>query len=188
MSEPRFAPLPDSAMTREQRKVAAEIAAGPRGAVGGPFLPLLRSPELADRVQRLGEFVRFRNSLPEPLKELAILVTARHWTAQYEWFAHRRMALEAGLAPAICDAVARGERPANLSPDETAIYDFATELVETKQVTDAAYAAVHDRFGDRGVIDLVGTLGHYGLISMVLNVARVPIPASATPLAPSKRR
>lgn len=187
MTGPRFADLALSAMTPEQRQVAGEIASGPRGHIVGPFFPLLRSPQLADRVQRLGAFVRFDNSLPPALKELAILVTARHWTAQFEWWAHRRLALEAGLAPAICDAIAEGKRPSAMSPDETAIYDFATELVETKQVTDATFAAVKDRFGERGVIDLVGTLGHYGIISMVLNVARVAIPADAKPLAPLTR-
>jgi 4-carboxymuconolactone decarboxylase len=187
MTEPRFKPINDAEMTAEQRRVAEAIVAGPRGEVRGPFLPLLESPELCDRVQRLGEFVRYHNSLPEPLKELAILVTARHWTAQFEWHVHHGLALKAGLAPAICDAIAAGRRPERMSAKETAVYEFCTELLETKQVSDKAFAAVREHFGERGAIDLVGTLGHYGVISMVLNAARVAIPDDAKPLAPIKK-
>ena len=117
MTEPRFKPINDAEMTAEQRRVAEAIVAGPRGEVRGPFLPLLESPELCYRVQRLGEFVRYHNSLPEPLKELAILVTARHWTAQFEWHVHHGLALKAGLAPAICDAIAAGRRPERMSAE-----------------------------------------------------------------------
>jgi 4-carboxymuconolactone decarboxylase len=184
MTEQRLRAPAEDTLSEEQRRVVAAITAGPRGGMVGPYFPLLHSAELCQRVQHLGAYIRFDNSLPPPLKELAIIVTARHWSAQYEWYAHRRLALEAGLAAEICDAIALGKRPAALSPDETVIYEFSVELVETKQVSDATYEAVRARFGEQGVMDLVGTLGFYSLISMVLNTARMPLPDGATPLAP----
>lgn len=184
MTEERFKPLDLDGMTPEQRRTAEQIVAGPRGSMRGPFKALLRSPELADRVQRVGAYIRFENSLPAKLRELAILLTARHWTAQYEWYAHRRFALDEGLDPAICDAIAEGRRPDAMPADETAVYDFCDALLATGQVSDAAFQAVADRFGEQGVIDLIGTLGYYCTVSMILNVDRYPLPPDATPLQP----
>ena len=181
MEKPRLPPLAETDMNDAQRAVYRTIAAGPRGAVSGPFNALLRSPELADRLQKVGAYVRFESSLPAPLSELAILVTARHWGAQYEWWAHRRLAEEAGLAPAIADAIAEGRRPAAMDADEAAVYDFCRELHETKNVSDAAWNAALAPFGERGVIDLIGTCGYYGAVSMVLNAARVPLPEGVAP-------
>jgi 4-carboxymuconolactone decarboxylase len=183
--ERRFRPLAESEMSEEQRKVYGEIAAGPRGGVRGPFNGLLRSPELADRAQKLGEWVRFRSSIPEVLKEFAILVTARHWNAQYEWHAHHAHALKAGLDPRIAAELAQGRRPAGMSAEEAAVHDFCKELHERKQVSDANYARVVERFGERGAVDLIGIIGYYTLVSMILNVDRVPIPGGApAPLPP----
>ncbi|MGH7041323.1 MAG: carboxymuconolactone decarboxylase family protein [Acetobacteraceae bacterium] len=186
MAEPRFTELTPASMTPEQRRVAEAIQSGPRGAgLRGPFNALLRSPDLADLVQRVGAYVRFASSIPAPLNELAILIAGRHWTAQYEFYAHRKLALAAGLAPAIADAVAAGRRPEGMSADEAAVHDFAAELIGTGQVSDAAYADVLGRWGERGAVDLVGAVGYYSLVSMVLNTARVPLPAGETPpLAP----
>jgi 4-carboxymuconolactone decarboxylase len=182
MTEPRFTELTPETMTQEQRKVAEAIQSGPRGAgLRGPFNALLRAPELADLVQRVGAYVRFSSSLPARLNELAIIIAGRHWTAQYEFYAHRKLALAAGLAPAIADAVAAGRRPDGMTAEEAAVHDFASELVGTGQVSDAHYAAVHERWGERGVIDLVGAVGYYSMVSMVLNTARVPLPAGETP-------
>ncbi len=182
MSE-RFAPLTEEAMTPDQRRVAQGIASGPRGSwQRGPFKALLRSPEMADRVQKVGEFVRFQSSIPPRLNELAIIVCARKWTAQYEWYAHRKLAIDAGLRPAIADAIAAGERPPDLVAEETAVYDFAFELLHHGQVSDAAFAAVEESFGEQGVIDLIGAVGYYTIVSFVLNVDRVPLPPDATPL------
>jgi len=178
---PRLPPIPESELSEAQRRVRDRIASGPRGGVRGPFDALLRSPELADRLQKVGAYVRFESSLPAPLSELAILVTARHWGAQYEWWAHRRLAEKAGLAPAIADAIAEGRRPGALQEDEAAVYDFCRELHETKNVSDAAWNAALARFGERGVIDLIGTCGYYGAVSMVLNAARVPLPEGVAP-------
>jgi 4-carboxymuconolactone decarboxylase len=182
MSEQRFKTLTPGSMTAEQRAVADAIQSGPRGAgLRGPFNALLRSPELCDLVQRVGAYVRFKSSLPAALNEMAICMAGRKWTAQYEFYAHRRLALEAGLDAAILDAIAAGTRPAKLSDDEAAVYEFASELLGTGQVSDAAYGGVKDRFGEKGVMDLVGAVGYYSLVSMVLNVDRVPLPAGVEP-------
>ncbi len=175
--EARFKPLGEKDMTDAQRKVYREIASGPRGGVRGPFNALLRSPELADRAQKIGEYLRFNNSLPERLKEFAILITARHWTAQYEWHAHHALALKAGLNPQLAADLAQGKRPAGMKDDEAAVYDFCKELHESKAVSDSAYKAVADKFGERGVVDLIGVSGYYTMVSMVLNVDRHPLPA-----------
>jgi len=182
MSEQRFKTLTPETMTAEQRAVAEAIQSGPRGAgLRGPFNALLRSPELCDLVQQIGAYVRFKSVLPATLNEMAICMAGRKWTAQYEFYAHRRLALAAGLDAAIVDAIAVGERPANLSDDEATVYDFASELLGTGQVSDASYAGVRVRFGERGVMDLVGAIGYYSLVSMVLNVDRVPLPAGVAP-------
>jgi 4-carboxymuconolactone decarboxylase len=180
--ERRFKLLAEGEMSEAQRKVYAEIASGPRGGVRGPFNALLRSPELADRAQRLGEWARFKSSLPEKLKEFAILVTARYWSAQYEWHAHRAHALKAGLAPRVADELALGKRPSGMSDDEAAVHDFCKELHENKALSDPTYEAVAKRFGERGAVDLIGVIGYYTLVSMILNVERHPLPDGATPL------
>jgi 4-carboxymuconolactone decarboxylase len=168
-------------MTPRQREVAEAIAGGPRGGLRGPFQAWLRSPEVADRFQRVGEYVRFQSSIPPALNELAILVTAREWTAQFEWHAHHALAMKAGLPPAIAEAIARGERPEGMDADQSAAYDFATELHREHSVSDATYAAVVERFGEQGVVDLVAACGYYVAVAMTLNVARVPLPEGVPP-------
>jgi 4-carboxymuconolactone decarboxylase len=182
----RFKPLSPTDMTEDQRKAYEAIISGPRGGARGPFNALLRSPDLADRVQRVGEYVRFKSSLPGHLNELAILVVARHWTAQYEWYAHRELALKAGLDVHIADAIAQGKRPSGMKEDEAAVYDFCKELHENKSVSDPTYARVLEKFGERGVVDLIGASGYYTMVSMILNVDRLPLPEGATPLAELK--
>lgn len=174
--EKRFADLDPAAMTEAQKKVYDQIAGGPRGGVRGPFNPLLRSPELADRTQALGEYLRFNSSLSPRLNEFAILIVARYWTAQYEWHAHHVLAMKAGLDPKIAEQLARGVRPEGMKPDEAAVYDFCKELHEQKSVSDATYKAALEQFGERGVVDLIGVSGYYTLVSMVLNVDRAPLP------------
>ncbi len=184
----RFKLLPAETLTPEQRKLYDAIRSGPRskiagsgaagaGPLGGPFNIWLRSPSIGDCVQRLGEEIRFRSSLPARLNELAILITARFWTSQYEWHAHCRLALEAGLDPVIAQDIAEGRRPAAMNADEATIYDFSHELHETHGVSDATYKRALERFGERGVFDLIAVNGFYGLVSMCLNVDRTPLPA-----------
>jgi 4-carboxymuconolactone decarboxylase len=182
---PRFKPLAPEEMSEAQRKVHQEIAGGPRGGVRGPFNALLRSPELAERAQKLGEYVRFNSSLPPRLSELAILITARYWSSQYEWFAHAPQAAKGGVAAAVIADIQNGKRPGGMTDDEAVVYDFCTELHEKKAVGDAPYKRALERFGERGIVDLVGVSGYYTLVSMVLNVARHPLPeGAAAPLPP----
>ena len=180
LAQDRFPPLAPGAMTPEQKAIADAIIAT-RGSMNGPFNAWLRDPTLADRLQKVGEQIRFHTSLPSALNEFAILITARHWTSQFEWYAHYPLAMKAGLEPAIAADLAVGERPAVMTQDEAAIYDFSTSLHATGDVSDATYKLVLDRFGEKGVIDLIAVNGYYDLVSMTLNVARVSVPAG-TPL------
>jgi 4-carboxymuconolactone decarboxylase len=178
----RLPALDPEKLTPEQRRVYDDIAGGPRGSVRGPFLALLQSPPLADCVQKLGAYVRYDCSVPRKLRELAILVTARHWKAQYEWFAHEKQAREAGLPDAIIDAIRQGKRPAFTDPAEAEIYDFCSELYADKRVSDGAYARVLARHGQTGVVELCGLIGHYNLIAITLNVMEVPVPSGEKPI------
>jgi 4-carboxymuconolactone decarboxylase len=172
----RFKPLTYDEMTPAQKTMIEHVLAGPRGSTDGPFNVQLRSPEMGDLGQQFGAATRFATSVPRKLYELAIIITARHWTAQFEWTAHHRSALQAGVSPAVCDAIAEGRRPATMPPDEAAVYNFATELLDTKQVSDASFEAAKKLLGERGVVDLVSVMGWYGTVSMLLNVDRYPLP------------
>ena len=178
----RFRPLTWDEMTQPQRTMIEHLLAGPRGgSTDGPFNVQLRSPEMGDLGQQFGAATRFATTVPRRLYELAILITARHWTAQFEWTAHHRSALQAGLSPAIADAIAGGRRPAAMQPDEEAVYDFASELLETTQVSDHAFDEAKRVLGERGVVDLISLMGWYGTVSMYLNVDHYPLPGGAQP-------
>lgn len=163
----------------EQREAAAALVAGPRGEVRGPFVPLMRSPELMDRTQRLGEFLRYQCSVPERLREFAIIVAARIWSQAYEWQAHARLARAAGVASETIQALADGELSQTAPEDEQLVYDFCSTLHMTRQVDDALYARAIALLGERGTIELVGLCGYYAYLAMVLNVACVPCPGNA---------
>jgi 4-carboxymuconolactone decarboxylase len=177
----RFQPITYDTMTPEQKQLVDSILSGPRTSLDGPFNVLLRSPEMGDLAQKFGAYARFHSSLPPRLSELAILITARFWTAQFEWQAHHRNALTAGLSPAIIDAIAAGKRPASMQPDEEAVYNFCTEVLNTKQASDAAFQAAKEKFGERGVVDLLGIVGYYQFVSMMLNVDRYPLADGVQP-------
>ncbi|SEA92758.1 carboxymuconolactone decarboxylase family protein [Paraburkholderia sartisoli] len=165
--------LPDfdpSRATPEQKAVLDEILSGPRGNLNGPFLGWIHSPELAQHAQRLGAFCRYQTGLPLRLSELAILVTAQRWQAQAEWYIHHPIALEAGVPEAVAEAIRNGQRPAFDNTDDALIFDFASELYETKRVSDAIYTKTVERFGHMVTINLVGLLGYYALVAMTLNV------------------
>jgi 4-carboxymuconolactone decarboxylase len=184
MDSKRFVDLDPAEMTDAQKRVFESIKAGPRGRVAEPFRLLLRSPELADRVQNLGAFARYGSSLPPRLSELAILVTARRWSSPYEWHHHVRDGLAGGVPAQEIEAISRNERPEFDDERAEAVYDFATELHTDRSVSDATFARAKDAFGIEGVIDLIGILGHYSLMAMVLNVFEVPEPAGTKiPLA-----
>ena len=185
----RFPILSPTQLSKEQAALIKSLLAGPRGGgesvaaatkrmlTGGPFNAWLRSPLLGERLQKVGEYIRFNSSLPQHLNELAILVTARYWTSQYEWYAHLILALKAGLDPKIAATLAKNKRPAKMKKDEAAVYDFCTQLHHKKNVSDAIYQRAVALFGEQGVMDLIGACGYYTAVSMTLNVARVALPA-----------
>jgi 4-carboxymuconolactone decarboxylase len=181
---PRLSPLDLDALDAEQREVADAIVAGPRGGLRGPFEVWLRSPQLCDRAQKLGEFCRFGSALPPHLSELAILLTGRHWRAQYEFFAHSRLARQAGIPDAVIDAIRLGESPALEDPAQQVVYDAVTEYLATTRLSDATYARAIEALGERGLVDLIGVVGYYGLVSMTLNVFEVGVPEGETPPLP----
>jgi len=175
----RFAPLTFEQLTPEQATMVEDLLAGTRTSLNGPFNALLRSPEMGNHAQKLGEYVRFKTSVPRRLNEMAILMTARHWSSQYEWYAHQRLALDAGLGPAVIDDILAGRRPSSIEADESIVYDFCTELRERRRVSDQTFEAAVDLLGEKGVVDLIGNMAYYDLVSMVLNVDRYPLPEGA---------
>jgi 4-carboxymuconolactone decarboxylase len=188
MSTERLPAIADVDLTEEQKQAAAEFQSGRGYAVHGPFSVMLRSPEVMLRAKAMGDYLRFRNVLPKRVTELVILITAREWTQQFEWAYHYRYAMEAGLAPEIAGAIGEGRRPPGMAEDETAAYDFATELYHRKGVSDATYARALALFGERGIVDLTGVCGYYSLLAMTMNVARTRVDAAgdaagAKPLA-----
>ena len=182
----RLVTLTSKEMNESQQAVWDEIRSGPRGgSPHGPFMAWLQSPKFADRAQKLGEYLRFNAQMEKRLSELAILTVARHWTAQYEWFAHKTFALKAGLQSNIIDSIAEKKRPDFVNDDEAAVYDFSMELHNTHQVNDEAYNTVVQHIGKAGAVDLVGLLGYYTLVSMTLNVYQVSLPdGEPDPLKP----
>jgi len=177
----RFKPLTFEQLTPEQKALVEHVLASERGALNGPFNVTLRSPEMGDLAQKLGAQLRFHSSLPARLTELAILITARFWSAQFEWYAHRKRALDAGLSAATIDAIAAGKRPTSMRPDEEIVYNFSDQLYKAKAVSDSAFKAVVDKFGERGAVDLTGIMGYYCFVSMMLNIDRYPLPEGNQP-------
>ena len=167
-------------MSREQREVAAQISAGPRGEVRGPFIALLHNPALARHLQALGEHLRWKGKLAPRLTELAVLVTARRWTCQHEWYIHEQLARKAGLASAIIDAI-REDRQPNLSGDEAVVYDFCRDAHASGRVSDEHFEAAKARFGLDGALELLALCGYYSLMAMVLNTAGLALPGDAEP-------
>ena len=168
-------------MSAAQRDVAAEITAGPRGEVRGPFIALLHNAELARHVQRLGEHLRWKGKLAPKLKELAVLVTARRWTCQHEWVMHSKLALESGLAAGIVEAIQHGKEPSGMSEEEKAVYTFCREVHATGRAGDAAFSEIERRFGLDGALELIALNGYYTMMAMVLNSAGLPLPGNVEP-------
>jgi 4-carboxymuconolactone decarboxylase len=173
---PRLDPPAPVSYSDRQREVADAITSGPRGGLRGPLAMWLHRPELADRAQSFGQYCRYDSSLPPVLSELGILVTARYWNAEYEWFAHKRIALEAGLSPDIAEAIRQRERPAFGDPAQEVVHDFALALHTDKRVSQELYDKAASILGTDGVVDLTAVLGYYGFVSMTLNVFEVMPP------------
>jgi len=179
----RMPVIPEAQMSPDQKRVMDEIAAGPRGRIGGPFIPLMRSPELMNRLQKVGEYLRFQNTVGLRNSEFAVLIVARHWSQPIEWAIHRPIAEKEGVLPATCDAIAEGRRPDNMTEDETLIYNVLEELRNNRSLSDTTYGQLHKRFGEQGVIDLVAHYGYYSLLAMTMNVARTAVPQNTAPVA-----
>jgi 4-carboxymuconolactone decarboxylase len=177
----RFRPLQWAEMTEAQKTMVRHVLDGPRTAMGGPFNVMLRSPVMGDLVQEFGAQVRFSSGLAPPLREMAILMAARHWTSHYEWNAHKNAALGAGLDPAIVTSIAAGETPRAMQPEQAALHRFCAELLSTKRVSDETFAATKAAFGEQGVTEIIFTLGYYSMVSMLLNVDEYPLPAGVEP-------
>ena len=176
MPQDRMPPLALAQMNETQKKYAEAIIKGPRGALYGPFVPLIRSPELMDRAQRVGEYLRYSSAIGTRLSELAILITARHWTQQVEWSIHAPIALQAGIKAEHIDAIAHGREPTEMSNEEDIVYRFCTELHQTQKVSDDTYLRALSQFSDAGVMDMIGINGYYAFLAMVMNATCTPVP------------
>jgi 4-carboxymuconolactone decarboxylase len=180
----RMSPIPPEQMNEAQKKVAADLSES-RGSVRGPYGAMLRSPQLADCMQKVGQYVRFKCGLDKRINRLAGMLTTRHWGNQYEWNGHIPYALKAGMAQPAIDAIAEGRRPARLREDEEAVYDFVTELLNNKGVSDTTYARMLGLFGEAGIVDVLGVVGYYATNAMIMNVARTAVPGERKmPLLP----
>ncbi|WP_225162113.1 carboxymuconolactone decarboxylase [Bradyrhizobium sp. BRP56] len=166
----RFAPLKAEELSPAQKAWADMISAPPRNAkfTAPPYRAYIRNPDLAPKLSNLSEYLRWNTSLPARLSEMAILITARHWTAQYEWSAHYPLAIKGGLDPKIADAIAKGTRPESMKDNEAALYDLGIALYRDKKVSDAVYNAALERFGERGITDIIAIMGYYDMVSMML--------------------
>jgi 4-carboxymuconolactone decarboxylase len=178
----RMPEIPVEKMTDEQKKAAEHLRKGRGTPLFGPYIALLRSPDLMVRVQAMGDYLRFKPALPPKLRELAIIYTARMMTQQFEWGGHAANALEEGLSPEIAKAISEGRRPARMTDEEALVYDFCAELHRTYGVSDATYARAVSALGEQGVVDLVALNGYYMMIGMILNVAHTPMPKGSVPL------
>lgn len=167
----RFKPLTYAELTPAQKTMVEHLYAGERGGMNGPFNVTLRSPEMGDLAQQLGAQLRFHSALSAKQRELAIILTGREWTAQYEWYAHSRAALQAGIPKDAVEAIAAGKKPTSLGPDEMLVYNFVTELLKTKQVSDPVFNAARAKLGEKGVVDLTGLVTYYGFVSAMLNIS-----------------
>jgi 4-carboxymuconolactone decarboxylase len=183
-AQDRMPPLAADALSEQQTLALASFVAA-RGQPTGPWIALLRSPELMTRTRGLSDYLRFESVLPGWLREFVILMTARQWGQNYEWNAHYAIAIDEGLSPQIAQAVAEGRRPAGMVEEEEILYDLCMEMQRNHSVSDATYERAVARFGEQGVVETVSLMGYYTMIAMILNTSRAPLPAGATPaLAP----
>ena len=180
-AQDRMPPIPPSQQTEAQKKAIEEFKAARNADISGPFVPMLRSPEVMNRARAMGDYLRFRSVLPPRLSEFAILITARAWTQNYEWDAHNQLALQGGLSADIVKAIAEGRRPEKMAADEEVLYTFCDELHRNQSISDATYARAVTTFGEQGVIDILGISGYYTMLAMVLNTARTPVGGGRPP-------
>jgi len=186
-AQDRLPAIPADALTLQQQQAAADFRAARNAELTGPFVPLLRSPEVLTRARALGDYLRYKTQLKPRHSEFVILMAARSWSQQYEWAVHYPIAIKAGVKAEVARAIAERRRPAGMTGEESALYDFCDELMRTQAVGDAAYARMMATFGEKGVIDTVGIVGYYTMLAMVLNTARTPPPDNGAPRLPAPR-
>jgi 4-carboxymuconolactone decarboxylase len=180
-AQDRMPPIPAERLTDAQKRAIGEFKAARGADISGPFVPMLRSPEVMTRARAMGDYLRFKSALPARLSEFVILLTARRWTQQYEWNAHQPLALQAGVSRDVVQAIADGRRPDRMTDEEEILFTLCDELTRNQSVSDATYARAVSSFGDAGVIDAIGITGYYTMLAMVLNTARTPLPDGAKP-------
>ena len=185
----RMPPIPADKLTEAQKKAIEEFKAARSVDISGPFVPMLRSPEVMNRARAMGDYLRYKSSLPPRLSEFVILLTARRWTQQYEWNAHAPLAVKGGLNAEIVKAIAEGRRPERMADDEDIVYALFDEIQRQQSVSDGTYGRAVSKIGEQGVIDVMGIAGYYTMLAMVMNTARTPLPDGARPaLAPLARQ
>jgi len=182
----RMPPLATSRLSGKQREVARELTEGPRGGVKGPFIPLLRSPDLVEHLGKLGEYLRFGSSLPARTREFVMLWVAREWTNQFEWAVHAPLALKSGVAKEAIDALAEGRRPGAMQADEEIAYDVCDELSRARGVCETTYRRAVEKLGEAGLLDIAAVYGYFVTVCAIMNLAHTPPPADtdATPIRP----
>ena len=171
-AQQRLPTIPPDQYSADQKKAAEEFLAARKAKVFGPFEPMMHSPEVMNMARSMGDYLRYHSAIGNTLSELVILVTAREWSQDYEWHVHYPIALKAGIAKDIADAIADGRRPTGMSTDEEIVYDFTTELQKNHRVSDSTFERAERRFGKKGVVDMTGISGYYTFLAMQLNVAR----------------
>jgi len=181
-AQTRLPTIPPAAYTPEQKQAAADFEAARKVPVFGPFEPLMYSPQVMTLARSMGDYLRYKPSIGTTLSELAILITAREWTQDYEWHVHAPIAAKVGIKPAVIEAIADGRRPAGMNEDEEIVYEFCIELHRNKRVSDASFARAEKRFGKPGVVDLTAIAGYYTLLAMQLNMAQYGLPADGRKL------
>ena len=179
----RLPTIPPASYSPEQKQAAADFEAARKVPVFGPFEPLMHSPQVMSQARAMGDYLRYKSAIGTTLSELAILVTAREWTQDYEWYVHQPITIKAGIKPAIADAIADGRRPEGMSDDEEIVCEFSTELHRTRRVSDHTFARAEKRFGKQGVVDLTSINAYYTLLAMQLNMAQYGLPKDGKPLA-----
>jgi 4-carboxymuconolactone decarboxylase len=182
MAQERLPTIPPDQYTAEQKAAAEEFLAARKVPVFGPFEPLMYSPDVMSQARAMGDYLRYKSRIGTTLSELVILVTAREWTQDYEWYVHAPIAAKAGIRPEIIEAIRDGRRPTGMSEDEELVYDFSSELHQNKRVSDGTFARAEKRFGKPAVVDLVAINGYYTLLAMQLNAARYALPKDGVPV------
>lgn len=181
-SPSRLPTIPPASYNPAQQQAASDFEAARHAKVFGPFEPLMHSPDVMTLSRSMGDYLRFKSAIGTTMSELVILLVAREWTQDFEWWFHYPIALKAGIPKEVADAIGDGRRPSAMSADEEMIYDYTTELLKNKRVADGTFERVKARFGEKGVVDLTGVAGYYTFLAMQLNSAQYKIPADAVGL------